>query len=214
MFDVLLAAGTGVSTSYGTRLFAQRVLKQGDVTSKTYGTQLEDALLAGVFAALLSVLVHPTPTWLFLVGIPIATIAYTSIAEIPALRASLAKPTPVLLIVGGALATCVLGLYGYELYQSDDRMVSLVGTGVFAAWIGSFWLQKRMDRSVLKHPTVHIHHWMLGIGLMVMFGPFVKNSIVSGVMVTIGLALVIHAASVYRITSGACSQAVNCRIHK
>lgn len=209
-----LSLCTGIGTSYATHHFALAALKQQDVQTKTRGTQLEDALLAGGIAALVAYMTHPQPEWAFLVGIPVATLVYASIAEIPALRTSLANPTPTLLAVGGILGIAVVGLYGWSVYSMpEQRLVALSLTGMIVAWIASLWLQKHLDNDVLQKPTVHVHHWMIGVALIGMFGPFsYTGHLPSAVMVTIGLALIIHAASVYRITSGACSHATNCRV--
>ena len=91
----------------------------------------------------------------------------------------------------------------------EQRLVAIIGAAVFIGWIGSYWVQRRLD----KKGTVHIHHWMLGVGLVMMFGAFSNaGHLPSSVIVTIGIGLIIHAASVYRITSGACASSGNCRV--
>jgi hypothetical protein len=204
-----ITAGVGLATSYASRAFALDVLKQGDVTPKSPGTQLEDALGAGAAAALAGFLAHPRPHSAFWAGIPVATLAYASIAEIPALRTSLANPTTPLLVIGGILASVILATFGWSAYSMpEQRTVAIVGALVFIGWIGSYWIQRHLD----KDGTVHIHHWMLGVGLVMMFGAFSNaGHLPSSVLVTIGIGLIIHAASVYRITSGACGTASNCR---
>ena len=199
----------GVATSYASRAFALNVLKQGDVTKKSPGTQLEDALGAGAAAALAGYLAHPRPDWAFWAGIPVATVAYASIAEIPALRTSLANPTMPLLVIGGILASVILATFGWSVYSMPEhRMIAIVSAIAYIGWIGSYWLQRRLD----KKGNVHIHHWMLGVGLVMMFGSFSNaGHLPSSVLVTIGIALFIHAASIYRITSGACASSGNCR---
>lgn len=204
-----ITAGVGLATSYASRAFALNVLKQGDVTKKSPGTQLEDALGAGAAAALAGYLAHPRPHSAFWAGIPVATLAYTAIAEIPALRTSLANPTMPLLVVGGILASAILATFGWSAYtMPEERMVAIIGAAVFIGWIGSYWLQRHLD----TYGNVHIHHWMLGVGLVMMFGAFSNaGHLPSSVLVTIGIGLIIHAASIYRITSGACTSSGNCR---
>lgn len=204
-----ITASIAVATSYASRAFALNVLKQGDVTKKSPGTQLEDALGAGAAAALAGYLAHPQPDWAFWTGIPVATLAYTAIAEIPALRTSLANPTTPLLVIGGILGSVLVGTFGWSAYtMPEQRMIAIIGAAVFMGWIGSYWLQRHVD----KKGTVHIHHWMLGAGLVAMFGAFSNaGQLPSAVLVTIGIGLIIHASSVYRITSGACASSGNCR---
>ena len=64
-----ITASVAIATSYASRAFALKVLKQGDVTPKSPGTQLEDALGAGAAAALAGYLAHPHPDWAFWAGI-------------------------------------------------------------------------------------------------------------------------------------------------
>ena len=106
-----ITASIAVATSYASRAFASNVLKQGDVTLKSPGTQLEDALGAAAAAGMAGYIAHPRPEWAFWAGIPVATLAYTSIAEIPALRTSLANPTTPLLVIGGILASLIIGTF-------------------------------------------------------------------------------------------------------
>jgi hypothetical protein len=209
----IATASIGMASSYASRSFAAGVMHQGDVTVKSSGTQFEDALISGAFAAAAGYMTRPRPIWAFLPGILVATLTYTAIAEIPALRTSLASPTKPLLVTGGALALGTLMAYGWLwVRMPDQRFVATFGVLLFGAWMSTLWLQRRMDKDRVPKPTVHVHHWMLGLGLIMMFGAFSSgSSIVAGTFVTIGIALIVHAASVYRLTSGVCSYSTNCR---
>lgn len=195
------------------RQTAIHVSHQTDVVRKKPSEHYEDlcVLMLMVYSV---ASMHPSlRSWPALVTLPVASAIFAWISNLPDLQSSLNAPSSLLLLVLGVVVVLLIGSIGYLGYTERGHLSSIAVVLVAAlTYIVSLYLAAKDDAREGYKTQVHLHHWQIGLVIAVALGYF--TSMPGIVLAAIGLAVIVHGNSVYRLTSPFCGWRVPCSATK
>lgn len=198
---------------YTCRQTAIRVSKQTDVVQKKPSEHFEDLMVLSLMIAAVTALHPHLTTWPALTTLPVAAAVFAYISNLPQLQSSLNAPTPTLLLVLGVVVVLLVGSVGFMGYKQSDKLLPVAAVlGVALTYVTSLYAAATVDSQQGYKTQVHIHHWQIGLVIAVALGFF--TYLPGVVLAAVGLAVMVHGNSVYRLTSPFCGWRVPCSATK
>ena len=194
---------------YICRQTAIRLSQQTDVVLKKPTEHLEDLGVLTMMIVAVAALHPHLKTWPGLTTVPIAAAVFAYISNLPSLQSSLNAPSSGLLFVLGIILVLLLASVGFMGYKQQDKLVPVgLVLGVAFLYVTSLYAAVKADAQQGYTTQLHIHHWQIGLVIALALGFF--TSLPGTVLAAIGLAVMVHGNSVYRLTSPFCGWRVPC----
>ncbi len=174
---------------------------QTDVSIKRPSQTYEDFSICTFIVVLLATIRPQLKSWPSLVVMPFAAAIFAFISNLKPLQASLDNPTPQLKLALGIVAVVLVIALGCLAYSEPSAMLPAAATLVGClAYVMSLYVATDIDvRKGQPRSETHLHHFQIGIMLALLISCF--NNIMATGLSAIGLAIVCHGLSVYRLAS-------------
>lgn len=196
---------------WSARQTALHINKQTDVVDKKASETYEDFSACALVIILLAIARPQMTKWPCLVTMPCAAAIFAWISDLKPLQASLNAPTIGLKIALGAVAVLLVTTIVFMGWTEPNAMVPLAMTLLVAVlYIATLYLASWEDGRRGVTTETHIHHWQIGLLLAVLFSNF--HGILGTGLAAVGLGIVCHGLSVYRLTSPFCGFRVPCSV--